>query len=361
MAAQPLYRSDPSGDARNSQDHISANVPVIDRRPWVVRVRAACRGSGLPLATRAVGLAIGSYFDATGEWSVPEKTLCAELDIHRSTLHRHLTALKEAGILSVDINRTRCNRYSTGARISKMKPAPRAVDGAMIRKDATAANVADMRPVRTRSGYKRTERMHRSNSTRPQRRKRKRDPRDDDRFTCPKCKHEWPARFGTLCLQCGHDTKQIPTRAEPEGRTLNQKGGSDITARYTCSACARTWARKHGERCHGCGSTAREAINAGLAAAERYDRTQAERLQAEKDRQPVTCWRCAYDKAKRADLTDIGRCSHCISLTDAEAAALAKRGKALRKRMVQAWKDRDHVRGKAIAEQATALYACCTG
>ena len=295
MAAQPLYRSDPGGDARNSQDHNLANIPAIDRRPWVVRVRAACRGSGLPLATRAVGLAIASYFDTTGEWSVPEKTLCAELDIHRSTLHRHLTALKEAGILSVDINRTRCNRYATGGAISKMKPAPRAVDGATIRKDATAANVADMRPVRTRSGS--------------------------------------PRRTGKLASTSG---------TQP---------------RHRCGTCSRTWRQKDGERCHGCGGRAIEAIEREEAIQRRIDQRECERLQAEVANRPVTCRRCGNGDARRGDMADTGRCAVCVPLADDEAAALRRKGERLLRQLRESWKSHDDVRGKAAAQELAELYA----
>ena len=241
------------------------------------------------------------------------------------------------------------NRYSAGPALCPMaaaEPTPKTARG----------GVQQTAPVRIRSGSPSTKSiLHRSNGTR------RRDPRDGDRYICKRCQHSWPARFGTTCLKCGHDTEQLPPRDEPEGRTLNQKRGAGLKARYTCSACGRTWPQKDGETCHGCRGRAIEAIERDVAAQERIDRKQAARLQAEIDNRPVKCTRCGYDRAKRSDLADIGRCSHCISLTDAEAADLLKRGKALRKRMVQAWKDRDHVRGKAIAEQATALYACCTG
>ena len=121
--------------------------------------------------------------------------------------------------------------------------------------------------------------------------------------------------------------------------------------------CKRSWPAKYGEWCKGCGGRAIEVIDRDVAAQARIDRKQAERLQAEIDNRPVTCNRCAYERAKPADLADIGRCSHCRSLTDAEAADLAQKGKRLQDRMVKAWNDRDHVRCKAAAEQAVALYA----
>ena len=103
-----------------------AAAPQVDRRPWVVRVRAACRGTDLPLATRAVALAVASYFDANGTWGISRKALCEELDIDRSTLGRHLASLKAANILDVDSGGGhKRNRYTVGPRVWKMRPATR--------------------------------------------------------------------------------------------------------------------------------------------------------------------------------------------------------------------------------------------
>ena len=336
-----------------------ASVSQLDRRPWVVRVRTAMKGTDLPLGARAVGLCIASYFDFAGTWAVSREALADELDCDPRTLTRYLQKLKAANILEVHAGGSdgrAWSRYSTGSAIAKMAPARR-------REPATGGADAPWQGGRidppivscSGSGSSRASKPLSTSGTQPP--KKRHDPRDDDKYICPRCKHTWSTRWGTVCFQCGHDTTQEPPRDEPEGRLLNTKAGSGLKALHTCGSCGRMWGQKHGGRCHGCGGQARAEMEKATAAAERHDVLQAQRLQAEVDNRPVKCTRCGYERAKRADLADIGRCTHCMKLTDAEAADLAQKGKRLHARMVKAWNDRDHVRGKAAANKLTALYA----
>ena len=281
-----------------------ASVLQIDRRPWPARVRDACRDAGLPTTTRLVGVIIASHFNHDGTWAMSIDQIADECGIHRRKVFDHLAVLtKKLVIARKSGGGAFRSIYGPGEKVCTMAPTHRET------KAAAPVPVPVAAPVSIReagSGSQSTSSEHNStDSTGPT--KPRHDPRDDDR--------------------------------------------------YTCSQCRRTWPQKYGETCHGCGGRAIEAINADIAAQARIDRKQAARLQAEIDNRPVTCNRCAYQMAKRADLADIGRCSHCMTLTDIEAADLLKRGKALCKRMVQAWNDLDHVRCKAAAEQAVALYA----
>ena len=312
MAAPQLYQSHIAGDADNVLGNIAANIPRIDRRPWTVRIRTACKGTDLPLGARAVGMAVASYFDHAGTWAVSRKALCAELDISERTLTRYLQQLKAADVLDVQpggADGRSCSRYAPGPRIATMAPARRTepATGGCARAQAGGA------PAHTVS--------FRSGS---------------------------PRRTKQLASTSG---------TQPNSRARR----ADIRSRYTCSACSRSWPVKHGDRCHGCGGRAIEAIDAGLAAAERHDRMQAERLQAEVANRPVTCRRCGNGDARRGDMADTGRCAVCVPLADDEAVALRRKGEPLLRQLRESWKSHDHVRGKATAQELAELYAAATG
>ena len=127
MAAPEAYDDQASGDARNSRGHTPANITVIDRRPWVVRVREACKAANLSPTDRLVGIVIASYLDRNGAWSVSVDQLVEDTGLHRASVFRSFRKLTAACILDIESGKRqrRRDRYSAGSRISKMPPAER--------------------------------------------------------------------------------------------------------------------------------------------------------------------------------------------------------------------------------------------
>ena len=101
MAAQPLYQSHITADADQSRDQNAANIPRIDRRPWVVRVREACKAATLSPTDRLVAITVASYFDADGGWSVSMAQIKGDTGLHLSSVFRSLKRLREQEIINV--------------------------------------------------------------------------------------------------------------------------------------------------------------------------------------------------------------------------------------------------------------------
>ena len=129
MAAHPLYQSHIAGDVDQSREQNAANVPRIDRRPWVVRIREACKDAGKTLSPtdRLVAMTVASYWDSEGTWAVSVATIAEDTGLHRASVFRAYSKLRKADILNITSGqrfRTR-DRLTAGASISKMPPAAR--------------------------------------------------------------------------------------------------------------------------------------------------------------------------------------------------------------------------------------------
>ena len=335
-----------------------ASVSQLDRRPWPVRIRTAAADTDLTAVSRCFAITLATFFDRNGRWSLSPEQISEATGHGRAQVFEHLARCRKAGLITVTSGHAvRRSTYSAGPAIASMPPAE-PTRSAVRDSDKPVRDSGPLSITGSDSGsHTRTTERSTTSGTQPT--EKRHDPRDDDRYECQTCGRTWSTRFGRFCTACGRETVQLPRRAEPEGRRLNTKPESPLKALHTCASCGRQWGQAHGPRCHGCGGTAQAEIAKAEAAEARHDARQAERLQAEVDNQPVPCTRCGYDRAKRADLADIGRCTHCMKLTDAEAADLAQKGKRLHARMVKAWNDRDHVRGKALAQELTELYADC--
>ena len=129
MAAQPLYQSHIATDAEQSRGQNAANIPRIDRRPWAVRIREACKANGKTLSPtdRLVAMTVASYWDSEGTWSVSVATIAEDTGLHRASVFRAYNKLREADILNITSGqrfRTR-DRLTAGDSISTMPPAAR--------------------------------------------------------------------------------------------------------------------------------------------------------------------------------------------------------------------------------------------
>ena len=319
MHAQPLYQSHIAGDAEQSRDQNAASIPRIDRRPWVVRVRTACRGTDLPLGARAVGMCIASYFDFAGTWAVSRETLAAELDINERTLTRYLQRLKAANIIEVHAGGSdgrSWSRYQTGSAISKMAPARRtepATGGADTPRQGGRPDPPIESYSGSGSGSSRSSALHSSGGTQTDGKPRH-DPRDDDRIVCPTCGASWPRRFGSQCFSCSGLSPDVPGN-----RPVVTKRGKDTDIRHTCLTCGNSWPTKYGTKCKKC----------GLEHDPKFKPLTAEQLAAVKKRQAasmgVVCRRCCgvYD-ASVPGAGILGKCPNCRDITNAEAAKLRK-------------------------------------
>ena len=302
MAAPEVYDEQASGDARNSRDHIPAHIPAIDRRPWVVRVRAACRSAELPTTTRLVALTVASYFDQHGTWALPIDEIAADCGITRRSVFRHLDRLRTAGVLRVKGGGGRMrSRYSTGPTISRMSPAKRTepATGAGDTGDTgDTAGVTPVTPVRIRSGSGSGSKVRTAqhNST--------------DREGSNK-----PRR-----AQCDDDQKK--------------RGNNAPAERHACQSCDRSWPTRYGRRCNGCGVEVQPIVTPEQVEADRQKMVRIQALHAknneiERRKSSTICPRCHYTQAVTADVEDSGRCTFCAALDDATAAGIKAEADAL--------------------------------
>ena len=326
-----------------------ASVPQLDRRPWPVRIRTAAAKTNLSPVSKCFAVTLATFFDRNGRWSLSPEQISEATGHGRAQVFQHLSRCKKEGLIKVTSGHaSRTSTYSVGPAIVSMAPAE-PTRSAVRNPDKPVRNSGPLSIIEAGSQVRTSKRSSTLGTKPPDKR---RDPRDDDRITCPKCGNHWARRFGSMCIPCSEVSPDVPGN-----RPIVTKAGNATDIRSTCGSCGNTWPTKYGTQCKKCGGRSSEAIDRDIAAQERIDRKQADRLQAEIDNRPVTCNRCAYERAKRADLADIGRCAVCAMLTDIEAADLARKGKRLHARMVKAWKERDHIRGKAAADKLTALYA----
>ena len=101
-----------------------APVPQLDRRPWTVRVRDACRDAGLPPATRGFAVILSTYFDSAGRWSLSIDQLSNATGLTRRQVFVHLKRCRDADLLDVrGGGGSFRNRYSAGPAICPMKAA----------------------------------------------------------------------------------------------------------------------------------------------------------------------------------------------------------------------------------------------
>ena len=283
-----------------------ASVSELDRRPWPVRIRTAAAATNLPPVTRCFAVTIATFFGKSGRWAMSPEQISEATGHSRAQVFEHLSRCKREGLIAVKSGRgLRRSTYSAGSAIIGT-PAAETTQATVRSTDKTVRDTGPLSIRDTDSGSQvRTSSLHSTLGTQPNRGKRPQ--RDDER-------------------------------------------------RFTCGMCKRTWPAKYGEKCHGCRGRAIEAINADIAAQARIDRKQAARLEPEIANRPCTCRRCGNRDARRGDMADTGRCAVCVPLADDEAAALRRKGEPLQQELVQAWKDRDHVRGKAAAQELVELY-----
>ena len=319
-----------------------ATVTRLDRRPWAVRVRDAAAAANLPPTTRGFAVVLSTYFDGDGRWSLSVQQIADVTGYKQRMVFNHLRACRDAGLIAVEGGGGKWrNRYSAGL----------AVTDAPLRHSA-GVGVQHSAPVRNQNAGSVQRSKSSSRWTRRTPRRKRRDPRDDDRVTCPQCGQSWPRRFGTECFACSALSPDVPGN-----RPVVTKAGNATDVRHTCVDCGRSWPTKYGDTCRQCNGRAREAIEREEAAQQRHDRLQHEQLLDEIANYPTTCRRCGYDNARAADTADTGRCRACRTLTDERAAEVRSKGEPIRQELVQAWKDRDHVRGKAPAQKLADLYA----
>ena len=208
----------PSAATEHHTESVEVNPPPrLDRRPWTVRVREACREQDLHPSTRLVALTVASYLDDRGTWGMPIDQLAADTGLSERQVFRHLAALKKAGILDwTPGGGNRRNKYRLGEDLaSGGTPAPR-------RHPVThdTATLSPMTGVRIR-GVSEGSTCVADGGTSTS------EGGGGGRRYCRKHNHSWPDKpeYGPDCKHCLNERRgdyQDRTEADAKMRLLNE-------------------------------------------------------------------------------------------------------------------------------------------
>ena len=288
----------------------------LDRRPWPVRIRTAAADTDLPAVTRCFAVTLSTFFDRNGRWAMSPEQISEATGHSRAQVFEHVKRCKAAGLINVVSGRgVRRTTYSAGPAIISTPPAESKVaESGMPDTGVRNTGPISIRNTGSESGCQ--DRTAQHNSTdREGSNKPRRDPRDDDRITCPKCSASWPRRFGSLCMTCSALSPDVPGN-----RPVVTKRGKDTDIRHACTSCDRSWPQKFGPRCKGCSI---DVTAPGMVSDAEWLAEGRREQERERPRR-VLCQRCssAYD----ASVPGAGaqaRCPTCRDLSDSQAAKLA--------------------------------------